>query len=299
MNPDEFLDAYLKDRRKIVEEALQRYLPDEDTIPQDLHTAVHYSVFAGGKRIRPILCLAAHEACGGDLAAAMPAACALELIHTYSLIHDDLPAMDNDDLRRGKPTCHKVFGEATAIPAGDAPLTEAFALLSRTQKVQVQAERRLAVIQEIALAAGLGGMVGGQALDILAEKVNPDFRGLQEIHRRKTGALIIASVKAGAILAGVAEKNLSSLSRYGHHIGMAFQIADDVLNVEGDAQLMGKRTGSDAALGKVTYPSLLGLDAAKAKLAEHVEQALGSIDDFDARALPLRVIARYIMDRNI
>ena len=299
MNPEEFLDAYLKDRRKIVEEALQRYLPDEDTLPQDLHTAVHYSVFAGGKRIRPILCLAAHEACGGDLAAAMPTACALEFIHTYSLIHDDLPAMDNDDLRRGKPTCHKAFGEATAILAGDALLTEAFVLLSRSEKIPTPAERRLAVIQEIAAAAGLAGMVGGQALDIGAEKVKPDFRGLQEIHRRKTGALLTASVKAGAILAGAGEQKISALAKFGHHVGMAFQIADDVLNIEGDAVLMGKSTGSDAAMGKVTYPSLLGLDAAKTNLAQHVEQAIDSIDAFDARALPLRVIARYIMDRKM
>ena len=169
MKDEDFLEAYLKDRQKIVEEALQRYLPGEDSAPQELHTAVHYSVFSGGKRIRPILCLASLEACGGDMAPAMPTACALELIHTYSLIHDDLPAMDNDDFRRGKPTSHKVFGEAMAILAGDALLTEAFVLLSHSEKVRLAAERRLAVIQEIARAAGIAGMVGGQALDILAE----------------------------------------------------------------------------------------------------------------------------------
>jgi geranylgeranyl diphosphate synthase type II len=297
MNNDDFLEAYLNDRRDIVEDALQRYLPDEDSMPQELHTAVHYSVFSGGKRIRPILCLAALEACGGDIATGMPTACALELIHTYSLIHDDLPAMDNDDFRRGKPTCHKVFGEAIAILAGDALLTEAFVLLSQAQKVRFPAERRLAVIQEIARAAGMAGMVGGQALDMLAETVEPNFTGLEQIHRRKTGALIEAAVKTGAILAGAGEEKIQAICRYGTHVGLAFQIADDILNVEGDSSLMGKNTGSDATRGKVTYPALLGLEQAKARLAEAVETAIDAIAAFDARALPLRVIARFIMER--
>lgn len=297
MNDQDFLDAYLKDRRKIVEEALGRYLPGEDSMPRDLHAAVHYSVFAGGKRIRPILCLAAAEACGGDMAPVMPVACALELIHTYSLIHDDLPAMDNDDFRRGKLTSHKVFGEALAILAGDALLTEAFVLLSHAEKIRPVAERRLAVIHEIATAAGISGMVGGQALDIRAEKIFPDFEGLSEIHRRKTGALIIAAVRSGAILAGASDEKIQSLSIYASHIGMAFQIADDILNVEGDSNLMGKKTGSDEARGKATYPSLLGLEAAKLKLTAHVDTAVAALSVFDTRALPLRVIARYIMDR--
>lgn len=297
MNHEDFLEAYLKDRKRIVEEALERYLPGKDDHPQELHAAVHYSVFAGGKRIRPILCLAALESCGGDMAPAMPVACALELIHTYSLIHDDLPAMDNDDFRRGKPTSHKVFGEAVAILAGDALLTEAFVLLSRAEKVRVVAERRLAVIQEIAHAAGIAGMVGGQALDIRADNNQLDFEGLTDIHRRKTGALIMAAVKSGAILAGASDIKIQALSLYAGHIGIAFQIADDILNVEGDQNLMGKTTGSDAALGKVTYASLLGVDEAKAKLAEHIEEAIAAIAAFDTRALPLRVIARYIMER--
>ncbi len=297
MEHDDFLDAYLKDRQKIVEEALKRYLPDEDSHPQELHTAVHYSVFAGGKRIRPILCLAACEACGGDMATAMPTACALELIHTYSLIHDDLPAMDDDDFRRGKPTCHKAFGEALAILAGDALLTESFALLSRTGKVRAPAERRLAVIAEIASAAGMIGMVGGQALDIRAEKIEPDVEGLEDIHRRKTGALIIAAVKCGALLAGTSEEKVQALADYASHIGIAFQIADDILNVEGDSALMGKKTGSDATHGKVTYPSLLGMEASRIRLSGHVEAGIACIASFDSRALPLRVIARYIMER--
>jgi len=297
MEHDVFLEAYLKDRQKIVEDALVRYLPDEDTPPQDLNTAAHYSVFAGGKRIRPILCLAACEACGGEMLTAMPAACALELIHTYSLIHDDLPAMDNDDFRRGKPTCHKVFGEALAILAGDALLTEAFVLLSRPDRLRIPADRRIAVIAEVAQAAGFAGMVGGQALDIRAEKIEPDFEGLEDIHRRKTGALIVASVKIGAIIAGASPERISALSLYAGHIGIAFQIADDILNVEGNSLVMGKETGSDIARGKSTYPSILGLDAAKARLAAHIESAIAAIDAFDARALPLRVLARFIMDR--
>lgn len=297
MKNEDFLDAYLKDRRKIVEEALERYLPDRNNNPRELYAAVHYSVFAGGKRIRPILCMAAAEACGGDIAPVMPVACALELIHTYSLIHDDLPSMDNDDFRRGQPTSHKAFGEALAILAGDALLTEAIVLLSRVEKVRMSAERRLVVIQEIVRAAGMAGMVGGQALDIQAEKNRPDIEGLNEIHRRKTGALIAAAVKTGAIMAGAGDEKIQALSVYASNIGIAFQIADDILNVEGDSNLMGKKTGSDTERGKVTYPSMLGLDPAKAKLAEHIQAATFAVAAFDARAMPLRLIARYIMER--
>jgi len=294
---EEFLKAYLNDRQNIVEEALLRYLPSEDNIPAEIFKAIRYSVFAGGKRIRPILCLAAVEAVGGDMAQAMPVACALELIHTYSLIHDDLPAMDNDDFRRGKPTSHKVFGEAIAILAGDALLTEAFVLLSRAEKVRLPAERRLAVIQIIAHAAGISGMVGGQTLDLLAENTTPDLEELRDIHLRKTGALIVAAVKSGAIISSAREDKVQALAQYGKNIGLAFQIADDILNVEGDSKLMGKKTGSDAARGKVTYPSILGLEAARIKLAEHLDEAIQSLADFDDRALPLRAIASYIINR--
>ena len=296
---DGFLKAYLQDRQKIVEEALQHYLPADD-IPAEIYEAVRYSVFNGGKRIRPILCLAAAEAVGGDLASAMPVACALELIHTYSLIHDDLPAMDNDDFRRGKPTCHKVFGEDMAILAGDALLTEAFVLLSRAEKVRLSgfsAERRLAVIQEIAYAAGICGMVGGQALDVLSGKSESGEDTLREIHRRKTGALIVAAVKSGAIIFNAGKDKIQSLAEYGINVGLAFQIADDILNVEGDRELMGKETGSDAAHNKLTYPSLLGMELAKEKLAKYIDAAVASLSGFDERAMPLIVIARYIMER--
>jgi geranylgeranyl diphosphate synthase type II len=292
-----FLKAYLQDRQKIVEEALEHYLPGEDNIPADIYKAVRYSVFNGGKRIRPILCLAAAEAVGGDLGPAIPVACSLELIHAYSLIHDDLPAMDNDDFRRGKPTCHKVFGEDIAILAGDALLTEAFVLLSGMEKVRLSAERRLAVIQEIAQAAGICGMVGGQALDVLSGKFTPDENTLREIHRRKTGALIVAAIKSGAIISNAGKDKIQALAEYGINVGLAFQIADDILNVEGDRELMGKETGSDAARGKLTYPSLMGLDAAKEKLAKYIDAAEVSLSDFDERARPLILIARYIMER--
>jgi geranylgeranyl diphosphate synthase type II len=293
---DLFLKAYLEDRQGIVEEALQRYLPEND-IPAKIYEAVRYSVFNGGKRIRPILCLAAAEAVGGDLVPAIPVACALELIHTYSLIHDDLPAMDNDDFRRGKPTCHKVFGEGMAILVGDALLTEAFVLLSRAEKVMLSAERRLAVIQEIARAAGIGGMVGGQALDVMSEKTGADEKTLEEIHRRKTGALIVAAVRSGALIFNAGKEKIQALTEYGMNLGQAFQIADDILNVEGDSGLMGKQTGSDAARNKVTYPSLLGIQTAREKLAGHVEAAMASLAGFDERAMPLIVIARYVMER--
>jgi geranylgeranyl diphosphate synthase type II len=292
-----FLEAYLQDRQKIVEEALEHYLPREDNIPADIYKAVRYSVFNGGKRIRPILCLAAAEAVGGDLGPAIPVACALELIHSYSLIHDDLPAMDDDDFRRGKPTCHKVFGENIAILAGDALLTEAFVLLSHVEKVRMSVERRLAVIQEIAKAAGICGMVGGQALDVLSGKSVSDEGTLYEIHRRKTGALIVAAVKSGAIIFNARKDKIQALAEYGINVGLAFQIADDILNVEGDRELMGKETGSDAAHDKLTYPSLLGLDLAKEKLAKYIDAAIASLSGFDERARPLLVIARYIVER--
>jgi geranylgeranyl diphosphate synthase type II len=298
MNHDDdlFLKAYLEDRQGIVEDALQRYIPEND-VPAEIYEAVRYSVFNGGKRIRPILCMAASEAVGGDLAPVMPVACALELIHSYSLIHDDLPSMDNDDFRRGKPTCHKVFGENIAILAGDALLTEAFALLSCSEKVMFSAEKRLAVIQEIAHAAGIGGMVGGQALDVISEKKGADEKTLQEIHRRKTGALIVAAVRSGALMGNAGKDNIQVLTEYATHVGLAFQIADDILNVEGDSRQMGKDTGSDAARNKTTYPSLLGIPLAKEKLNQHIDAALSSLSGFDERAMPLMVIAKYIKER--
>jgi geranylgeranyl diphosphate synthase, type II len=292
------LNGYLVARKDMIDEALDRYLPVAENDPPVIFEAVRYSLFAGGKRLRPILCLAAAEAVGGNSCAILPVACALELIHTYSLIHDDLPAMDNDDLRRGRPTSHKVFGEAVAILAGDALLTEAFHLLSAIDRMpQVPPDRLVAVMHVIAEASGFWGMVGGQVMDIQSEDRAVDEKTLYDIHTRKTGAMITASVRAGAVLAGAGDADVSALLDYGRHIGLAFQIADDILNVEGDSAVLGKGTGSDATRGKATFPLLMGLKASRAKLAERTMLALAAIDGFDERAEPLRAIARYMAER--
>lgn len=300
MTPEErlLLEAYLKARKEIVDKALDRFLPGEGTFPPVLFQSIRYSVFAGGKRIRPILCIAAAEAVGGILEVALPAGCALELIHTYSLIHDDLPAMDDDEYRRGKLTNHRVFGEDIAILAGDALLTEAFHLLSgKEMKERVPAERILAVIQEISEAAGCFGMVGGQVLDVEAEGKSVDITALNEIHSRKTAAMIRASVRGGAILAGADEERFQALSEYGSSLGLAFQIADDILDVEGDRDLLGKETGADVARRKATFPALVGLEASKTKARDLAERALFAIASLDGKADPLRWIAAFVVER--
>ncbi|ABQ26363.1 polyprenyl synthetase family protein [Geotalea uraniireducens] len=293
------LKAYLKERCTLVDEALDRFLPKADELPFSLHKSMRYSVFAGGKRIRPILMLAACDAVGGDISLAMPAACAMEMIHTYSLIHDDLPAMDDDDFRRGNPTNHKVFGEAIAILAGDALLTEAFILMSRVEpSASLPPEAVLRVIQEISHCAGSHGMVGGQVVDMESEgKAEMDLATVQYIHTHKTGALIKASVKAGAILGGADEARLASLTTYGEAIGLAFQIADDILDIEGTTEEIGKDAGSDEARGKATYPAVMGLAESKKRAVELVDMALESLAGFDHRADPLRDIATYIVKR--
>lgn len=293
------LKAYLKERCSLVDEALDRFLPKADELPYSLHKSMRYSVFAGGKRIRPILMLAACDAVGGDISLAMPAACAMEMIHTYSLIHDDLPAMDDDDFRRGNPTNHKVFGEAIAILAGDALLTEAFILMSRVEpSASLPPEAVLRVIQEISHCAGSHGMVGGQVVDMESEgKAEMDLATVQYIHTHKTGALIKASVKAGAILGGADEARLASLTTYGEAIGLAFQIADDILDIEGTTEEIGKDAGSDEARGKATYPAVMGLAESKKRAGELVDMALESLAGFDHRADPLRDIATYIVKR--
>ncbi len=292
------LGTYLDTRKKIIDEALERYLPGEDNYPPVIFKAIRYSLFAGGKRIRPILCLASAEALGGDIESILPVASALELIHTYSLIHDDLPAMDDDDYRRGRRTSHKVFGEDMAILAGDALLTEAFHLMSdRGLMEKIAPEKLISVIHDIAGAAGCFGMVGGQVVDVQSEGESVETEVLNFIHTRKTGAMITAAVKAGAVLADAGEVELNALASYGRNIGLAFQIADDILNVEGDQILMGKGTGSDTKRGKVTYPALVGMDASRKKAGELVESALSAIMNFDHRAEPLRMIAAYIIER--
>lgn len=293
------IKSYLKERCRIVDEALERYLPKEDELPFSLHKAMRYSVFAGGKRVRPILMLAACEAVGGAVAQALPAACAMEMIHTYSLIHDDLPAMDDDDFRRGNPTNHKVFGEAVAILAGDALLTEAFILLSDfTSAPGVEPAARLEVVREISVCAGSRGMVGGQVVDMESEG-NRDigFATVQYIHTHKTGALIKASVRAGALLGGADSLQLDAITRYGEAIGLAFQIADDILDIEGTTEEIGKDAGSDEARGKATYPAIIGLTESKRLAAELTERAFTALDMFGDKAGPLRAIASYIINR--
>lgn len=293
------LKAYLKEQCARVDAALDAYLPKETELPYSLHKAMRYSVFAGGKRVRPILLLAACEAVGGDTKHAIPAACAMEMIHTYSLIHDDLPAMDNDDFRRGNPTNHKVFGEAVAILAGDALLTEAFKLISDPQfAADCHPEARLRVIHEIAICSGSYGMVGGQVVDMESEgKTDIDLPVVQYIHTHKTGALIKASVVSGALLGGADARQLAAITRYGKAAGLAFQIADDILDIEGTTEEIGKDAGSDEARGKATYPAVMGLAAAKEEAGNMMEEAMKSLEMFGIEADPLREIASYIVKR--
>ena len=299
------LKKYLQEKKGIVDSALEKYFPNrpgsaaEEVFPTSLHTAIRYSLFAGGKRVRPILSMAAFQAVGGEGNGILPFACALEMIHTYSLIHDDLPALDNDDYRRGQLTCHKVFGEAIGILAGDALLTEAFRLMTNRSMggLSLRDGQILDVIHEVAQAAGMQGMVGGQVLDIESEGKEVDFPTVEYIHTHKTGALILVSVRAGARLGGGDEAALRALTRYGEGIGLAFQIADDILNVEGKSVLLGKKTGSDLSKGKATYPSLLGLEESKRRARELVEFAVEAIRSFGSEAQPLREIAWFIVSR--
>lgn len=291
--------AELKARAGVIDEALERFLPPAQMYPPLIHEAMRYSVFAGGKRLRPVLTMAAAEAAGGEPARALPVACAIELIHTYSLIHDDLPAMDNDDYRRGKPTSHRVYGEAIAVLAGDALLTLAFELLARNEVGgPVDPVRRLRVIAEIAHAAGSAGMIGGQVVDILLG--DKDIRAdiLEYIHRHKTGAIYRAAVRSGAILAGADEETLRSLTEYAEHLGLAFQIKDDILDIEGDQVKLGKPVGSDQRNKKATYPALFGLAEAKEKAGQEVAAAIRALDKFDQRADFLRNLATFVITRD-
>jgi geranylgeranyl diphosphate synthase, type II len=293
------LKQYLKERCELVDSRLMMAMPSETELPFSLHKSMRYSTFAGGKRLRPILLLAACEAVGGEINTALPAACSMEMIHTYSLIHDDLPAMDNDDFRRGNPTNHKVFGDAIAILAGDALLTQAFILLSSPFFASnVPHDRILAVIHEIASAAGSRGMVGGQVVDMESEgKIDLDLPTVQYIHTHKTGALIKASVKIGALLGGADDRLLSSITRFGEVIGLAFQIADDILDIEGSTEELGKDAGSDQARGKATYPSVIGIEESRRRASELLDMAIESLDSFGEKADPLREIAKFIISR--
>ncbi len=294
------IQQYLSQQRQTVENGLQRYMMQQGGDFSCHIESMRYSLFVGGKRIRPIICLAA----GRSISDApeieeilLPAACALECIHTYSLIHDDLPAMDNDDLRRGQPTCHKKFGEAEAILAGDGLLTYAFSLLSNPNLPGPKTKTRLQLIAVLAHAAGSQGMVGGQYLDIASEEKTIPFDLLKTIHRSKTGALITAAVRMGALAAQANQGQLEALTRYGDAVGLAFQIVDDLLDVTASTEQLGKTAGTDAQQGKATYPAFFGKEKTRALAKEAVDSALEALSSFDERAEPLRALAQYIFSR--
>jgi len=290
------LSEYLAEQTRIVDEALDRWLPSESTPPETIHKAMRYSVFAGGKRIRPLLAIASAAAVADLATDVEDAGCTLELIHTYSLIHDDLPALDNDDLRRGRPTNHRVFGDAIAILAGDALLTLAFEVLSRLERIDNCRKVRLS--NELATAAGtVRGMIAGQVHDLEGEKQHPSAHLLHQIHRAKTGALLRASVRMGAIYAGAGEDQLQALSEYGEHIGLAFQIVDDILDVERSSEELGKTAGKDAQQHKITFPAVYGLERSRQMAEDERLAAHTSLRSFDERADRLREIADLIVRR--
>lgn len=289
------LPAFFEEDLQAVDAALQKLLPPETAPPASIHKAMRYSVFAGGKRVRPILCLESARIFIDDVSAALYPGCAIEFIHTYSLIHDDLPALDNDDLRRGKPTCHKQFGEATAILAGDALLTLAFETVAATP---VDANRRVKMITEISTAAGtINGMVGGQVADLESEGKGVGPEMLEYIHRSKTAALIRASITAGALCAGAPDEDVARLRRFGETIGWAFQVTDDILDVEESSAALGKTAGKDIAQQKATYPSVFGLERSHQIAEELSEKAIAELDTYSSKAARLREIAEFLVYR--
>ncbi|MFO7899471.1 MAG: polyprenyl synthetase family protein [Planctomycetota bacterium] len=295
--PDPALNEFwrgLDDLRRMVERRLDVWLPAADEPPERLHAAMRYSLFAGGKRVRPILCLLACRAVGGADEQALPPACAIECVHTYSLIHDDLPAMDDDDVRRGKPSCHRKFDAATAILAGDALLTLAFGIVAE-QTPDPEVARLLTA--EIAAAAGWAGMVGGQMADLLAEGAGPDEEALHFIHERKTGALIRASVRTGALAGGAGKAELAALSAYACRVGLAFQIADDILDETATTEKLGKTAGKDKDAGKLTFPAVYGLDESRARGRRIADEAKRAVAGLGRAAEPLQDLAEFIVAR--
>lgn len=292
------LAQYLSEGKKFIDDALLDFLPKENSYPESIHAAMRYSVLAGGKRLRPILVIAAAEAVGGDRRTVLPFAVAAELIHTYTLIHDDLPALDNDDFRRGKPTNHKVFGEAIAILAGDALLTQAFILMTHAALMdKIPGEDILRAANDMAEALGSRGMIGGQVVDLESEGKPVDAEAVEYIHIYKTGHLIRACIRSGAILSQATPSQLNSLSGYGAHIGLAFQIIDDILDITGDEKTLGKDIGSDLSKGKATFPALYGLEESKRRAEQLVKESIACLEPFDDRADPLREIARFFVQR--
>jgi geranylgeranyl diphosphate synthase, type II len=294
------LARYLQERARLIERQLAINLQEPTSSPNQLIESMRYSLMAGGKRLRPILALAACEAVSGQADAALGYACALEMIHTYSLVHDDLPCMDDDDLRRGHPTNHVVFGEAIALLAGDGLLTDAFGLIARSAKpARVRAEVIIDTIAELADACGSNGMVGGQVLDLLAEGKSLTPRELENLHGKKTGALFIASVCGGARLGGAESAQLQSLRGYASALGLAFQVTDDLLDVEQTTEQLGKRSHKDNERGKATYPSIIGIEQSRALAHELAGRACATLAGFDTRAEPLRQLARFAVERNL
>jgi geranylgeranyl diphosphate synthase type II len=291
------IDEYIAHQQKRTEAALHHWVPAESQEPSTIHRAMRYSLFAGGKRIRPLLAIAAAEAVADAPPGIESAACPLELIHTYSLIHDDLPALDNDDFRRGRPTCHKVFGDAMAILAGDALLTLAFEVLAKLENTD--AERRIRLVTELATASGtVGGMIGGQVSDIEGEGKPPAPELLELIHRAKTGALLRASVRMGGIYAGATHSQLDALSSYGEHVGLAFQIVDDVLDVEQSSETLGKTAGKDAQQQKITFPAVYGLERSREMAEVERRAAHQALFSFGDRGERLKQLADKIVRRN-
>jgi geranylgeranyl diphosphate synthase type II len=290
------LKEFLASEVRRIDEALDRLTPAATIAPETIHRAMRYSLFAGGKRIRPILCMQAAAATSDDAPGAVDAGCALEMIHTYSLIHDDLPALDNDDFRRGKPTCHKVFGDAMAILAGDALFTLAMQTLVRIEGLDAAA--KVALVEELSFGGGtVGGMIGGQVADIEGERQAPTAELLARIHRAKTGALLRASVRMGGICGGATGQQLEALSQYGEHVGLAFQIVDDILDVEESSEALGKTAGKDAAQGKITFPAVYGLEESRAMAQAECKRAHESLEPFGTRAQRLHEIADLIVYR--
>lgn len=296
MKKKDALEAWLKRTRAAVEKSLRASVPPAQTRPATLHRAMRYSLLAGGKRLRPVLCCAAAEACGGTVRAALPAACAVELVHAYSLIHDDLPCMDDDDLRRGRPTSHKVFGEGIAVLAGDALLTQAFVLLAA---IRPPARRTASdLVAELARAAGSRGLIAGQVADLESENRRPAESALYFIHAAKTGMLLRAALKLGGMCGGGTNRQIAALDRFGFALGMAFQIQDDILDATQSAEKLGKTAGKDAAAGKMTFPALFGLNRSRELAADWTDDAVASLQSFGEKGARLRALAELILRRD-
>ena len=289
------LKPYLVDRQKKIDRALDAFLPKERTRPSTIHKAMRYSLFAGGKRLRPILTLATAEACGGKIEQAMPLACAIECIHTYSLVHDDLPSMDNDDFRRGRPTCHKVFGDGIAVLAGDALLTIAFEIVSHAKPARRYDMATL--LREVAIAAGSRKLIAGQVADLEAEGKESSRNDLLFIHENKTSAILTASVCLGAMSANATTKELSAITKFGRNLGLAFQVIDDILDVTQTTEKLGKSAGKDIAAKKATYPSVIGLEESRMEARRLTRRAHQVLDIFGAKAARLRELADYLLER--